>query len=326
MYPDLAVPSTTLEPRPVAATSQPGPLTELALACGAALVFFALAGVLGLSEKVALWTHSYEHWQLDELPLTLLLLSVGLAILAFRRGNAARRELAERVRAEARIAALLAQNRELAQRLMRAQENERCALARELHDEVGQNCTAIRAEASYIMHAGAHDAAVVGAAGRIAGASERLYTLVRDMLQRLRPPVLDSLGLEPALQELCESWERQSGVACAFFPRVPTDGLDDATCIAVFRLVQEGLTNVARHAGADQVRIDLRLGADGAGLALRIEDNGRGMDGAATRRGGFGLLGMRERVAGLTGSMEITSAPGRGMRIDVTLPAAPASA
>lgn len=298
-------------------------LLELA-GIGAALVlFFALAIHFELSEKIAHWGRGYERWQVDELPLTLLLLSLGLAWFAFRRAGVARRETAERARAEARIADLLAHNRELSQRLLLAQENERCALARELHDEVGQTCAALRAEASYIMHAGADDRAGVAAgAARIAQAAENLHRLVRDMLQRLRPPMLDSLGLESALQELCEKWEEQFGVACGFFPRELPPGLDEARRITVFRLVQEALTNVARHAGADQVRIALHPSADGASLLLSIEDNGRGMADAEGCHAGFGLIGMRERVAGLRGQIRLRGAPGQGLRVDVALPLA----
>ncbi len=297
-------------------------LTDLAIVAAAVGIFFILACRVELAEKVADWANGYEHWQFDELPLTLLCLSLGLAWFAFRRARVARQEIAERVRAEARIADLLAHNRELSQSLILTAENERCALARELHDEVGQNCTAIRAEASYLIHAQPDDnASIVGCAQRIAQASERLYTLVQHMLHRLRPAILDSLGLESALQDLCERWEEQSGVACGFFPRdIPAD-LDDSICITLFRLVQEGLTNVARHAHADQVRIDLGPSADGACFALVIADNGGGITPSQGKNRGFGLIGMRERVAGLQGRIQLVSAPGRGLRIEVELPA-----
>lgn len=287
----------------------------LAVVCG----FFVLAVALEVSESVARWGSGYEHLQLDELPLTLLVLSVGLAWFAFRRTGEAKRQVAERRRAEARIAELLAHNRELAQGLLLAQENERRALARELHDEIGQNCTAIRAEASFISHAAGDDrAGVIASAARIGQISEELYGLVRTILRRLRPMALDSLGLESALQELCESWEEQCGIACGFFPRDLPAELDDGVRIAVFRLVQESLTNVARHAGADQVRIDLAA-ADGC-LRLIVADNGRGLADPERVRPGFGLVGMRERVAGLHGQFRLISQPGQGLRIEVDLP------
>ena len=285
--------------------------------------FFIFAGYVELSEKVVGWGSNYESWQIDELPLTLLVLSIGLAWFAFRRVAEARREVVERVRAEARVAELLAHNRELSQRLILTQENERRAMARELHDEIGQDCTAIRAEASYLIHAATGECQpVIDSAQRIAQISESLYAIVKDMLRRLRPTALDSLGLEPALQELCETWEKQSAIPCGFFPQDIPAALDDAISVTVFRLVQEGLTNVARHSGADQVRIDFRLNADGQTLFLSIADNGRGLSDVEEPRPGFGLIGMRERVVGLHGTIHLLSEPGQGLRIEATLPLA----
>ena len=302
---------------------RPKALPDLILLTAMVSGFFIFAGYVELSEKVVGWGRYYENWQLDELPLTLLVLSIGLAWFAFRRVAEARREVVERGRAEARVAELLAHNRELSQRLILTQENERRAMARELHDEIGQDCTALRAEASYLIHAATGECQpVIASAQRIAQISESLYAIVKDMLRRLRPTALDSLGLEPALQDLCETWEKQSAIACGFFPRDIPAALDDAICVTVFRLVQEGLTNVARHSGADQVRIDFRLNAGGQTLFLSIADNGRGLTNVEEPRPGFGLIGMRERVVGLHGTIRLLSEPGQGLRIEATLPIA----
>lgn len=290
------------------APARPRPGRAVLLACLLAPAFFLLAARLDLSERLGRALLDQEHWQLDELALSLLLLALALAGFAVWRGR--------------QVAALLAQNRALTQRLLRAQEDERCALARELHDEVGQNCTAIRAAASYILRARDGDQANVQAcAASIARSSEALHAMVRSMLRRLRPPVLDSLGLEPALQALCDSWAQQHGIACHFAPQAIPAGLDDGTAIAVYRLVQEGLTNVARHAGADRATVELRADAHGS-LHLAIEDNGHGLRQGATQQGGFGMLGMRERVAGLRGHIHWISALGRGLRIEVAMPLA----
>ena len=272
-----------------------------------ALAFFLLAARLDLSERLAHALLGQEHWQLDELALSLLLLALALAGFAVRRGR--------------QVAALLAQNRALTQRLMRAQEDERCALARELHDEVGQDCTAIRAAASYILRARDGDQANVQAcAASIARSSEALHAMVRTMLRRLRPPALDSLGLDAALQALCDGWAQQHGIACRYASHAIPAGLDDSTAIAIYRLVQEGLTNVARHAGADQATVELRADAHGL-LHLAIEDNGRGLCQDRQQDPGFGMLGMRERVAGLRGHIRWISALGNGLRIEVALTA-----
>ncbi|WP_180977572.1 ATP-binding protein [Janthinobacterium sp. ROICE36] len=271
--------------------------------CALALAFFLLATRLDLAERLAHALWRQEHWQLDELALSLLFLVLALAGFAVRRGR--------------QVAFLLAQNRTLTQRLLRAQEEERCALARELHDEVGQDCTAIRAAASYILRASAGDQANVQAcAASIARSAEALHAMVRSML---RPPVLDSLGLEAALQALCDSWAQQHGIACRFAPQAIPAGLDDNTATTIYRLVQEGLTNVARHAGADHATVELRADAHGL-LQLAIEDNGQGLRQDRQQDPGFGMLGMRERVAGLRGHIRWISALGNGLRIEVAMP------
>jgi two-component system sensor histidine kinase UhpB len=231
----------------------------------------------------------------------------------------------------------LVHNRELAQRLIVVQENERRVLARDLHDEIGQNCTAIRAEARFILHAGdcAHaqtldDAnawaspggPMMASAQRIEHAAQILHAMVHDMLLRLRPPALDSLGLEAALQTLCESWETQSGIACGFFPVNLPVQLGDATAVAVFRLVQESLTNVARHAGATQVIVRLSRTIDGTRLRLHVQDDGCGLVEGSARKShtALGQMGMRERVAALQGTIDFVSQPGAGLCVSVEMP------
>lgn len=294
------------------ASAHSRPRRTILLCCALALAFFLLATRLDMAERLtrALWRQ--EHWQLDELALSLLLLALALAGFAVRRGR--------------QVALLLAQNRALTQRLLRAQEEERCALARELHDEVGQDCTAIRAAASYILRAREGDQANVQAcAASIARSAEALHAMVRSMLRRLRPPVLDSLGLEAALQALCDSWAQQHGVACHFAPHAIPANLDDSTATVIYRLVQEGLTNVARHAGADRATVELRADAHGV-LHLAIEDNGQGLRQDRQQESGFGILGMRERVAGLRGHIRWISALGKGLRIEVVMPLAAGAA
>lgn len=300
----------------------PSSLWDLVLVAVATGAAFAAAAALDLHELFAGWVSVYEHWQVDELPATLLVLAASLAWFAFRRWREARSEVARRRAVEVQVRELLERNRDLAQRLIQVQEAERRALARELHDELGQTCNGIRVEAAYIMNLAEGDKeAAAASARRIADAAEALYLLVRDMLRRLRPAVLDDLGLLPALQELCESWEERTGIACSFVPQGLAEDFapDDASAIALYRVVQEGLTNVLRHAAASRVRIALRLAEEGRRLRLTLEDDGRGMDQARPSEG-LGLLGMRERIAGLGGELAIESAPGQGVRLTVALP------
>ena len=171
---------------------------------------YALSSALELNEWMSHTLARYERWQADELPLSLTVLAATLAWFALRRRREAQAELQLREQAEARVTGLLRHNRELAQRLIGLQESEGRALARDLHDEVGQACSAIRVELALIRHCeGAAREGIAEAAERAEGRALRLYTLVHDVLSGLRPANLETLGLVAALQELCESWEER---------------------------------------------------------------------------------------------------------------------
>lgn len=305
-----------------AASSMPKALTDLLLVAFSAAMVFLLAAWLELYEAFSRWISPFERYQADEVPFALLILGAGLSWYAFRRWREARAELAMRVAAEARVGELLAHNRELAQQLIALQESERRALARELHDELGQSCNAIRVEAAFIQRCRADDhAGMVAAATRVATVAESLYEMVRGMLRRLRPANLDELGLVAALQELCESWEERSGIPCVFHPDGALDDLGDAANITLYRVAQEALSNVMRHARAANVRIGLAGLPDGR-VQLTIQDDGIGMDVDAAHRG-LGLLGAAERVAALGGQFDVDSRPAEGTRLTVRLASKP---
>ena len=308
------------------------------LADTAAVVCLTAATFLGsaqfeLHEVFSRWVSGYERWQLDELPLTLLALVSGLLWFALRRWRDAVAEIERRLEAERRVAELATRNRDLARELIVAQESERRVLARELHDELGQMCNAIHVEAAYIVKLTGRDEAACetnAAAKRIAESAQGLYRLVRGMLNRLRPAALDQLGLVPALEGLCESFEARTRIACRFAGEPISDPIDDAAAIALYRIVQEALSNVARHAGATQVEVRLRREAGesapkrGEQIVLTIDDDGCGME-PAKPRSGFGLLGMQERVAALGGALALDRAPGSGLRVRTVIPAAGAA-
>ena len=301
--------------------------TDLLLVALLTLAVWVAAGRLDLVERFLRFTGRLERWQADELIFALTAFALGLSWYALRRWREARVASQGHQRAEQRVGELLAHNRELAQQLIAVQDTERRALARELHDELGQCCTAIRAEASLIERAA--DLSLTRlAAGRIDATAEALYGTVRQMLHRLRPVDLDALGLLAAIQALCERWETSSGVACVFHhDRQHGDwaALDDASQVTIYRVVQEALSNVMRHAQADQVKIVLSQGeGHPAPIRLQIEDNGRGTDLQAPRRG-LGLLGATERAAALGGELQLHSAPGQGMRLLMWLPGPAAS-
>ncbi len=293
---------------------------DLALVLLLTVAAFLLAVAVELHETMSRWTSRWEIWEIDEVPSAVTVLALGLAWFAFRRRAEAAAALRLQDQAQAEALRLLEHNRELARQLIAVQESERRALARELHDELGQSCNAIRVEAAYIQRA-SDPQQINAAAARAAASAESLYRHVRSLLRQLRPAELDELGLVTALQALCESWEERSGVACIFFHDGSFDPLDETTATALYRVAQEGLNNVMRHAQASRVRIGLQRGAAGE-LQLQVEDDGCGFDVQQHSRG-LGLLGASERAAALDGHLQVDSQPGTGTRLRMSLPGRP---
>jgi two-component system sensor histidine kinase UhpB len=213
------------------------------------------------------------------------------------------------------------QNRYLAQQTIAIQEDERRALAHELHDELGQSITAVKAVAASLGQTQPAGAVGQGAA-TITQIANQMYAVVRGMLRRLRPVLLDEFGLVRALENLVDGWnERHADTFCRLSANGVLDDLEDAVNIALYRVVQECLTNVAKHAAATEVAVQLERSA-GESVRLTVADNGQGF----APRGaplGLGLLGMRERIEALKGSLAIEASPRAGVTIEVVLPVVP---
>jgi two-component system sensor histidine kinase UhpB len=218
-----------------------------------------------------------------------------------------------------------AQNRVLAQKSLAIQEQERRYLAHELHDELGQSVSAIKALAVSIGQRASNQPEIAQSTRTIVETSQRIYDVVRGMMRRLRPVILDELGLVPALQNVIDEWnDRHEEAFCRLDVEGALDRLTDEAKINVFRIVQEALTNIAKHARATKVEVSLRRTVrdiDGLRdvLDIAIADNGIGFE---TQRitPGLGLLGMRERTEALNGRFELQTSPGTGVRIRITLP------
>lgn len=211
-------------------------------------------------------------------------------------------------------------NRELTRRIIGVQESERRALARELHDEFGQHLTAIRADAAALLapNATVETSRVSGRA--IEDTAATLMHLLRSMLERLRPEALDALGLCAALEDLAGAFRSRNCDVVVTTDLPASVDLEEERAIALYRVAQEALTNIARHANAGRVSIGL---TSGERLALRIEDDGRGMPGGACAEG-FGLLGMRERIDSCGGVLEIgRGVGGRGTSVCAWFPENP---
>lgn len=221
-------------------------------------------------------------------------------------------------RLAATLAAGRAENRRLAGHALRVREDERRLLARELHDELGQSLSAIQADAALIAHT-ARDARHAESARAIGATTADILVSVRELIRRLHPAVLDALGLRAALAQLAADWSVRHAPVLARFEWDPNLPERPACGIHAYRIVQEGLTNVARHAGAGHV--DIRLQRQASTLYLELADDGRGCD-LARAGTGFGLHGIRERAQSFGGSADIDSTPGHGLRIRVRLPLA----
>ena len=209
--------------------------------------------------------------------------------------------------------------RRLGRAVWRVQEDERRRLARELHDGLGQNLTALKHRLAQIGGELAPTQADVR--GRIEAAialcAEALDD-TRNLSRLLRPPILDDLGLAPALHWLARSVEESTGLAVVVEIE-PLPPLDGELQTLLFRVAQEALNNAGKHAGAHSVL--LRLVARGHELQLQVMDDGAGFDAdAALGAGGSGLGGMRERLRLYGGRLELRSAPGHGTRLRATIP------
>lgn len=202
-------------------------------------------------------------------------------------------------------------------RIVEAQELERRRLARELHDETGQALTSI------LLGLKGLDDSVEGTDERaaVAGLRELVVATLQDVRRlavELRPKVLDDFGLVPALERLTESFADQTGIDVRFESGLAEARLAPEIETALYRIVQESLTNVVKHAYAHLVSIVLTRKPDA--IALVIEDDGTGFDPGRTREGGFGLEGMRERVGLLEGKLQIESREGAGTTIVAEVP------
>jgi PAS domain S-box-containing protein len=215
----------------------------------------------------------------------------------------------------------LEQNRRLTQLIQTRLEEERRALARELHDELGQCVTAIRTIGSAIaLRAQGGAPEVQSNAKAIVDIAGHIYDVVHDIIRELRPPALDNLGLRDALADSLADWRsRHPEVACDLTLAQDVDELGESINITLYRIVQECLTNVARHAAARRVEISLRR--DGDRVELVVRDDGRGLDERhESEAARFGIMGMRERVQSLGGEFELTSDPGAGVTVRASVP------
>ena len=261
---------------------------------------------------------SVESLQNDiwETILTALILGSVIAGASIFRISALERETAEHQLATEQAEERL---RLLSQQLVSSQEQERKALSRELHDEIGQLLTALRMELGNLERA--HSAASGDIAPHLEQAkklAESTLRTTRDIAMGLRPAMLDLLGLGPALEWQTREFARRYNTPIHLDVDGDLKHLSDRQRTYLYRIVQEGLTNCARHAKAKNIRVQLQ--ESGGQLAVAIEDDGVGFKQEDRVAYGLGLLGITERVRELCGKVSINSTPGQGTRIAVVLP------
>jgi len=285
--------------------------------------------MLGIADQIATYNEQqlnagnqqvgalFEQFRL-RLGITLAItLGLGLALAAFSMSRILRLESEASVR-YAEIAKAREELKELSARLVEVQENERRAISRELHDEVGQSLSALLVELGNLSAelSGGGSRELRGHVDVIRKLAEGSVEVVRNMALLLRPSMLDDLGLVPALQWQAREVSKRTGMRVDVAADHVPDDLPEEHKTCVYRVVQEALNNCSKHAGAKMVRVTVLQ--EPARLLLTIQDDGHGFNSTTER--GLGLLGMEERVTHLGGSFQVDSRAGRGTVLSVGLP------
>lgn len=310
---------------------------------GATLAFI---GILGVAVSFGMWTFDFDvarYAVSADSWIGKFLLAIafyGLILLGLSRvqdvlarlfssllesNERLRKEAAERRRAERHAINLLSENRALTRRLYLVQEEERNHLARELHDEAGQWLMATKLYAYSLSGSCESKGASTDMCGKCSGQIieyiDKAHNAIANVIRDLRPGALDALGLADGLRELADQWRQlHPEVSLELELEAGLDNLGDMLNITIYRIIQECLTNAAKYAEASNVFMQIRHEAETGELVLSVDDDGKGMDLARIGEG-FGLRGMRERVAAVGGELNISTQPGEGVHVEARLPA-----
>lgn len=281
---------------------------------------YAISSYLNIADEFYDWASLYEKSiDIDELLPALLASLMALLWFANRRTN------------ESRI--LIKKNHALLQRILEVQEDERKRIARDLHDDLGQYLSAIKAQAISLQYDSSNVEDTQLTLKRIISSANHAFDAARNMIRSLRPVALDDLGLSAALEHLIDTWQSININPKAHEPQAfqepkvesthyqlhihnPIDGFHEKINIALFRIVQEALTNIAKHAKAKNVSITITH--EKPYLTIAIADNGIGFD-KDTPAIGYGLLGIAERAEVLGGTLDISSQLNIGTTLTIQL-------
>jgi|GEM_PF-970850 len=272
-------------------------------------VVFLISSFFNFSEQYIEWAAHHESTlNIDELPLATLAMLVATVWFSWRRWM--------------EIRSLLTHNHSLLQHATRMQENERRKIAQDLHDELGQYLNAIRLESASLKSVSKCDEKIQAIASRISEHASHAYQMAKQLMYRLRPVALDDLGLHAALNHLVSTWQTathtESNNKTIYTLHVTgnIDQMQEDLAIDVYRIVQECLTNAARHAKASKIDIDIE--AANKQLTLRIVDDGIGFNPHLTSKG-LGIAGMRERVENHLGSFNLSTKAGHGCQLSIVI-------
>ena len=236
--------------------------------------------------------------------------------------NDLEQDIIERKRIEGELRRSEQQLRLLSQRVIEAQEDERKRIARELHDQLGQELTALRIEVASLAENLATTSELFKRAQALVNTSDRLAAVIHRISVELRPAILDRLGLFKAVQWYVEEFERETGISCPVDVGTADVELPETVSIAAYRILQEALSNVRRHARPTQACVDLRI--DNNALILRISDDGIGFNSRRAKdAASLGLLGMHERAILVGGMLVILSEINKGTSVEVRFPLVP---
>ena len=251
-----------------------------------------------------------------------VLLRIGSLILLLWVGARYSRQLREEVETQRRIQTELTESRmalrDLAAHEQAKRDDERKHISQEIHDELGQRLTVLRMDVAMLPRAVQGDAAQTlhQQVTKLKGDIDDLFVIVRNLAGQLRPAAMD-VGLVAAVEALLQDFENALQIPCELDNRLPEPlRLDERRSSAVFRILQESLTNAARHARATHIKVSLEVA--GGQLRVRVQDNGRGF--VAPGWHTFGLTGLRERALSVGGSAHIASQPGVGTTVEATIP------
>ncbi|WP_036299801.1 sensor histidine kinase [Methylotenera sp. L2L1] len=289
-----------------------------------ALIYILILSV-NLAETLANWFAQYEEVQLDEVPFLLLLIALGMAWFSRRRMVELNKEIHLRVSAEEKIMQLLVQNKALTRHVLKIQEAERLHLARDLHDDIGQYLLAIRLDASALnlskkdqnLHA-----STTLYAKRILANAQHIQEMTRTLMRRLRPAPTSSQDCTAAISILIKEWhEQQPHIHLEINVEACSSLFTEQINITIYRFIQEALTNISKHANAQQVSVSLKSSSNEHGQLICIEiiDDGVGFKAEETSYG-MGIIGMRERIDAVNGTFIAKNNLSKGVTISAQIP------